>query len=283
MAYVFDGYSEASSARNSPRNQRQPLTGSRQRRREQDGPTGSGGGSEGVYFGTGRFYEENLRNEQQRQREREREQQQQQQQQQQQTPRYPSSGPFGGLNGSGFSTGSDWPTDEWGQVFVEVLRRTQRRQQGMGDDGGLGMGFGGGAMGGGLGQQAPRAGEDIHFEDFFGGTWGSTEGGRRGGGGRGRFGADAGWFGFGGASRGGTSFGEMFGPSDHSPGGAGYGAGAGCSFGFGDREYVRRGGAGMTWAEFMELFRHRYDGDSPYGCAGGPPPVDLFDNWHTDW
>ncbi|GKT96329.1 palmitoyltransferase ERF2 [Colletotrichum tofieldiae] len=140
MAYRFDGYSEASSARNSPRNQRQPPLASRQRRRGQNGPACGGGIPEGAYFGTGRFYEENLRNEQQRQQERE--------QQEQQTPRCPSSDPFSGLNGLGFSAGGGWSEEEWERVFFEALRRVQekRRQERRGGggigDGGLGWGLG---------------------------------------------------------------------------------------------------------------------------------------------
>ncbi|KZL87869.1 hypothetical protein CI238_08730 [Colletotrichum incanum] len=255
MAYVF--YSEASSARNSPRDQRQFPMASRQQRRGQNGPASGSGIREGVYFGTGRFYEENLRNEQQRQRERE---------QQQQTPRYSSSDTFYGLNGSEFPAGGDWSEDEWGRVFVEALRRVQeKRQQGRGSggdgDGGLGMGVGNDALEGGLGQQGLGTGEEIRFEDLCGGVFGSTGSGRRGGGG------------------GGISFEEVFGPSGNLPGGAGYSTG----FGFGGQEHVRRGGAGMTWAEYMELFRRRYDGGTSYGYAGGPPPADLFDRWHTDW
>ncbi|KAK1976420.1 hypothetical protein LZ30DRAFT_734709 [Colletotrichum cereale] len=94
------------------------------------------------------------------------------------------------------------------------------------------------------------------------------------------FGAGAGGsrsFGFfgcgGGGGGGGTSFEGVFGSPGHLSCRTEYDPGTG--FGFEDQEDVRRGGAGMTWAEFTELFRHRY--------AGGPPSVDLFDGWDTDW
>ncbi|KAK1574309.1 uncharacterized protein LY79DRAFT_524174 [Colletotrichum navitas] len=271
MAYVFDGYSEASSARNSPGHQGQPPTGSRQRRRERDDPTaGGGGGSEGVYFGTGRFYEENLRNEQQRQREH------------QQTPGYWSSGPFGGgLNGSGSSAGGAWSEEEWERVFMEALRGAQERRRQERSGGGYwarGPGMGGWPRPQNLGD-----GEETRFDDLFGA--GGRSRGDNGGGGM--FGAGAGdsggpGFFFGG---GGTSFEGVFGSPGDLPGRAqdGPGTGTGTGFRFGDQEDVRRGGAGMTWAEFTEMFRHRYDGGSSYGYAGGHPPADLFDSWHTDW
>ncbi|KAK2025197.1 hypothetical protein LX32DRAFT_685377 [Colletotrichum zoysiae] len=274
MPYVFDGYSEASSARNSPEHQGQPPAGSRRRRRERDGPVG-GAGPEGMYFGTGRFYEENLRNEEQRRRERDR----------QQTPRqWSSTGHFdGGLGGSGFAAGGAWSEEEWGPAFVEALRRARERRW-QGKNGGnwtAGLGVGGGARPHGFGD-----GGETRFDDLFGGVFGAAGGGSHGDDGGGEtFGARAGgssgfgFFGGGGA----TNFEGMFGSPGGLPDRAQYGAGAGAYFGFGDQEDVRRGGAGMTWAEFTELFRHRYDGGRSYGYAGGRPPADLFDSWHTDW
>ncbi|EFQ32720.1 hypothetical protein CGRA01v4_09343 [Colletotrichum graminicola] len=280
MAYTFDGYSEASSARNSPGHQGQPPTGSRQRRRERDGPaSGGGGGSEGVYFGTGRFYEENLRNEQQRQRDHQR------------TPGYWSSSPFGGgLDESGSSARGAWSEEEWGRVFLEALRGAQERRRQ--ERSGGGYWAGGPGMGGGPGPQNLGDGEETRFDDLFGGVFGAAEGRRRGdAGGGGLFGAGAGGSGgpgfFGGGR--GTSFEGVFGSPGEFSGREQYGFGTGTStgtstgFGVGDQEDVRRGGAGMTWAEFTDLFRHRYDGGSSYGYAGGHPPADLFDSWHTDW
>ncbi|KAK2039262.1 hypothetical protein LZ31DRAFT_89389 [Colletotrichum somersetense] len=275
MPYVFDGYSEASSARNSPEHQGQPPAGSRQRRRERDGSVGGGGGgSEGMYFGTGRFYEENLRNEEQRRRERER----------RQTPRHWSStGHFdGGLDGSEFATGGAW-SEERGPAFVEALRRARERWQGRsGGHWTAGLGMGGGAP-------PPHGfgdGEETRFDDLFGGMFGAAGGGGHGDDGEGEmFGARAGgssgfgFFGGGGA----TNFEGTFGSSGDLHDRAQYGAGAGTHFGFGGQEDVQRGGAGMTWAEFTELFRHRYDGGSSYGYAGGRLPAHLFDSWHTDW
>ncbi|KAK1968714.1 hypothetical protein LY78DRAFT_654884 [Colletotrichum sublineola] len=250
------------------------------------GGSGVGSGSEGVYFGTGRFYEENLRNEQQ-QRQREREHQQ--------MPRSWSTGPFGGggLNGSVFSAGGGaWSEEEWERVLMEALRRARERRWQERSGGGGGGGDGAGVFGtrGGPGPQDFGDDEETRFDDLFDDLFGAARGGGRGddgGEGRGAFGAGAGGprgFGFfGGGGGGRTDFEGVFGSPGDLPGREQYGTGTATGFGFGDREDVRRGGAGMTWAEFTELFRHRYDGGSSYGYAGGRLPADLFDSWHTDW
>ncbi|TQN69374.1 hypothetical protein CSHISOI_06161 [Colletotrichum shisoi] len=182
MAYAFDGYSEATSRWNRP----QPPRGRRQRRREQDE---SDNGPDDVYFGTGRFYEENLRSEQQRQQQR---QQQQQEQQQQQIPRYMPFGPFGDASGLGSGVLRLRTKEEWGRLFAEALRRLRDR------------------AGGGLGRQGVAgAGEEIGLEDLLDDLFG---GGDEDGGGVGLGGGD------------GIRFDDLFGsPNDHPPGGASFG------------------------------------------------------------
>ncbi|WQF82926.1 hypothetical protein CDEST_07940 [Colletotrichum destructivum] len=237
MAYAFDGYSEATSRRNRP----QPPRGRRQRRREQDE---SDNGPDDVYFGTGRFYEENLRSEQQRQREQREQWEQQQQQQQQQIPRYMPFGPFGDASGLGSRVGRLRTEEEWRRLFAEALRRLRDR------------------AGGGLGRQdVAGAGEEIGLEDLLDDLFG---GGDEDGGGVGLGGGDA------------IRFNDLFGsPNDH-PGGASFGgqgdAQRGGGVGLALVEFIellahRLGGGSL----------YGYAGGTPR------PAERLFDDWRRGW
>ncbi|TKW54230.1 hypothetical protein CTA1_6605 [Colletotrichum tanaceti] len=259
MAYAFDGYSETASRRNRP----QPPRGRRQRRRELDEPDD---GPDDVYFGTGRFYEENLRSEQQRQRQREQWEQQQQEQQQQQIPRYMPFGPFGEANGLGSGVGRLRTEEEWRRLFVEALRRLRERSRRERAGGGSGLGR----------QDAAGAGEEIGLEDLLEDLlgWGGDE---DGGGGEGGGMDPGGGVGLGGGG-GGIRFDDLFGSPDAHPSGGG---------GFGGQEGAQREGrAGLALVEFIELLAHRLGCGNLYGSVGGPPPRPaerLFDDWRRGW
>lgn len=175
---------------------------------------------------------------------------------------------------------------------MDAFRRVNEQR---GQHGGVGDGFGSaghgrdGARGGGFRQQGFGQEQGIRFEDVFeslfggavgGGIFGADTGAGFGGQGAGMGFASA--FGLGSGGEWETGFEELFGPPGYNDGRSG-GREHGRSDGFRAQEDTRRGGAGMTWGEFLDLFRHQFVGGSPYGYAGGPPPADLFDTWHTDW
>ncbi|KAJ3938500.1 uncharacterized protein N0V96_011227 [Colletotrichum fioriniae] len=210
MAYVFDGYSEASSGRNTPRGLQGSGSGGgggRQQRRYGNGDIPVGGLPGGIYYGTGRFYEENLRNEQRRrqqqqQQEREQNQQrhrhdpqwqpeeqdeQQPRRDQQQQPRYAYFGGFRRMDGTGPENDAAREASAAARAFLEALQREHwRRRQQEADAGGGGFGLGPGDGYGEVGEDDFGPTEEIRFEDLFGDIFGSFGGG----GGRGSMGGN---------------------------------------------------------------------------------------------
>ncbi|KAL2874652.1 hypothetical protein SGCOL_010213 [Colletotrichum sp. CLE4] len=295
MAYVFDGYSEASSGRNTPRGQQGPGSGggggggggSRQQRRYGSGDIPVGGLPGGIYYGTGRFYEENLRTEQRRRQQQQQQQQEENQQRRQQgqnqgqqrhrhDPQW-RQGEQGGQHRDDMREASDAA-----RAFLEALQRDyDRRRQQEADTGVGGFGPGPSSGYGEVGEDDFGPMEEIRFEDLFGDLFGVLgDGGGAGmggnvGGGTGAFGPHSGP----GSGQGRTDTGP--GPRhDHEEDGGGRGPEPvpGCGrnggasrpgyeqppahYGGGWYDYRpgttgarRGGGAGMTFADFFELWQ----------------------------